>query len=443
MLVSGDAALTPSPVTHSLLAPHSSGAVGSVEAMCGLSVRVAPIAIALCLAFAGCGKSLPQATQPPTSDGPPSARGAVSVSTTNTTRLGGSNPVTDAAAVALTAYPGLTRATRPKAVVLVSESNWPAALAASVLAGDPLHVPLLYSEGDTLPEASRRALRDMDPLGTRALGPTATGVPGEQVIQVGATATPPGYSTRVVRGTNAAALAVSIERLSSRLHGHSPHQVIVTAADGSPAMTMPAAGLAAQTSAPILYVDKLGIPRATSAELTRLGHISIYLIGPSTVVSEAVKGQLESFGTVTRIAGATPATNAIAVARFTNGSFGWGALEPGHGFVFANAARPLDAPAAAPLSARGDYAPLLLLESPNRIGSALGGYLSDLKPGTPSSGPVHTVYNHGWLIGDESAISALTQARLDTALEVSSRPAAETEISSTTTPSESTPPTEP
>ena len=408
-------------------------------------MRAAPAAIALCLALAGCGKSLPQATRPPVvSSGLLAARGTMSVSTTNTTRLGGANPAADAAAVAVTAYPGLTRATRPKAVVVVSESDWPAALAASVLAGAPLHAPLLYSEGSTLPEASSRALHEMAPLGTRALGPTASGVAGEQVIQVGASTTPAGYSTRVVKAGNPAALAVSIEQLSSLLHGHDPRQVIVTAADGPPAMTMPAAGLAAQTGAPILYVDRLRIPRATGTELARLGHTSIYLVGPSTVVSERVKGLLEGFGTVTRIAGQTPAANAIAVARFTNGSFGWGVLEPGHGFVFANAARPLDGPAAAALSARGDYAPLLLLESPNQIGSALGGYLSDLKPGTPSSGPVHTVYNHGWLIGDESAISALTQARLDTALEVSSQPAAETEISSpTTTPSESTPPTEP
>ncbi len=407
-------------------------------------MRVAPATIALCLALAGCGKSLPQVTRPPAvSSGLLSTRGTMSVSTTNTTRLGGSNPAADAAAVAVTAYPGLTRATRPKAVVVVSESDWPAALAASVLAGAPLHAPLLYSEGSTLPEASSRALHEMAPSGTRALGPTASGVAGEQVIQVGASATPAGYSTRVVKAANPAALAVSIERLSSLLHGHDPRQVIVTAADGPPAMTMPAAGLAAQTGAPILYVERLRIPRATGTELARLGHTSIYLVGPSTVVSERVKGQLEGFGTVTRIAGATPAANAIAVARFTNGSFGWGVLEPGHGFVFANAARPLDGPAAATLSARGDYAPLLLLEGPNSVGSALGGYLSDLKPGTPSSGPVHTVYNHGWLIGDESAISALTQARLDTALEVSSRPAAETEISSsTTTSSESTPPTE-
>jgi hypothetical protein len=411
--------------------------------MRGASLRVVAVAIALCTTLAGCGKSLPQTPAPAGVGltGPLSQRGAASVSTTNTTRLGGSNPVSDAASVAVAAYPGLTPQTRPQAVVVVSESDWPAALAASVLAGAPLHAPLLYSEGSALPAASSRALEEMAPTGAHALGQAASA----QVIEVGASATPPEYSTRLLRARDAAALAVQIERLLSLLRGHSPRQVIVTAADGPPAMTTPAAGLAAQTGTPILYVDRLRIPRATSAELTRLGRISIYVIGPSTMVSEHVKAQLEGFGPVTRIAGATPATNAIAVARFTNGSFGWGVLEPGHGFVFANAARALDGPAAASLSAGGDYGPLLLLESPNRMGSALGSYLSDLKPGTPSSGPVHTVYNHGWLIGDESAISALTQARLDTILGVSSRPAAEAEISlpNTTTSSESTPPAEP
>ncbi|HEY3971096.1 MAG TPA: hypothetical protein VGL79_06825, partial [Solirubrobacteraceae bacterium] len=123
-------------------------------------------------------------------------------------------------------------------------------------------------------------------------------------------------------------------------------------------------------------------------------------------------------------------------------SFGWGVLEPGHGLVFANSSRPLDAPAAAPLSARGDYGPLLLLESAEALPSELSGYLSDLQPGSPASGPVHGVYNRGWLIGDEAAISATTQARLDTLLEISSRAAPEASLSSPTTPSNELTPSE-
>jgi hypothetical protein len=160
---------------------------------------------------------------------------------------------------------------------------------------------------------------------------------------------------------------------------------------------------------------------------------SIYIVGSNSVVSERVAGELASYGTVTRIAGSNPASNAIAVSRFTDGSFGWGVEEPGHGLVFANISRPFDAPAAALLSATGDYAPLLLLESPDRVPSALAHYLSDLQPGSPPSGPVHGVYNHGWLMGDETAISPTTQARLDEMLEISFRPATEPALNSSDT----------
>jgi hypothetical protein len=63
----------------------------------------------------------------------------------------------------------------------------------------------------------------------------------------------------------------------------------------------------------------------------------------------------------------------------------------------------------------------------------LGGYLSDLQPGSPSSGPVHGVYNHGWVIGDASVVSAKTQASLDAYLEIAPHAAAEAPVSSATT----------
>jgi hypothetical protein len=204
--------------------------------------------------------------------------------------------------------------------------------------------------------------------------------------------------------------------------------VIVTALDAPPAMTMPAAGLAAESGAPILLVQRARLPEATAAELRRLGRPAIYVAGPTSVVSRTVARQLQAYGSVTRIdGGGDPVGNAIAIARFSDGAFGWGAVEPGHGVVFANAQRPLDGPAAAPLAATGDYAPLLVLEGADGLPAALTSYLSDLQPGTPPTGPVHGVYNHGWLIGDEGAISALTQARLDAILEISPHEAVEAE----------------
>ncbi len=380
------------------------------------------VAVSVGAAVGGCGKGLPHATSERGAGllAAVSPKGAGGISTKNTTRLGGSGTTIDAAAVASAVYPGLTAATRPKAVVIVDRRDWPAALAASVLAGSPLHAPLLYSDGNVLAEASAQALSTVRPTGVAMLE-------GAQVIEVGHAATPASYLARSVGSGDPAALAVAVERLTSTFRKAAPHRVIVTAADAPPAMTMPAAGLSAQTGAPILFVEKGAIPQATRAELVHLGQTSIYVVGPSSVVSEAVAGELGSYGPVTRIAGNDAASNAIAVARFTDGSFGWGVVEPGHGLVFANSARALDAPAAALLSATGDYGPLLLLESAIHIPPALVSYLSDLQPGSPPSGPVHGVYNHGWVIGDEAAISAVIQARLDAMLEISSRAAAEPE----------------
>jgi hypothetical protein len=394
------------------------------------SAQIAAAALAACAALSGCGKTLSGQAGGQTPGATPGVGtgGSVGIATSNTTRVGGSDSTSDAAGIALAVYPGLTPATRPQAVVLVNGEDWPAALATSVFAASPLGAPLLYSgAGETLPLTSAQALEALKPTGARALG-------GTQLLRIGAGGAPSGYKASSITGASPAALAAAVERIWSGVQGHTPRQVIVTAADGPPAMAMPAAGLAAQSGAPILFVERSAVPEATAGLLSRLARPSIYIAGPRSLIGERVARALGRYGQVTRIAGSTPTTNAVAVARFSDGSFGWGVIEPGHGFVFANAARPLDAPAAAILSASGDFSPLLLLENPNGLPPVLSGYLSDLQPGTPTSGPVHTVYNRGWLIGDETAISATTQAQLDSLLEVSSRPTSEPAIATPTTP---------
>jgi hypothetical protein len=382
-------------------------------------------ALALCVAACGCGKApLHGGTAAGSGGGvgagPGAGAGAGAVATKNTTRLGGADAASDAAAVALAVYPGLTPATRPQAAVLVDRHDWPAALVASTLAGRPLHAPLLYTDAGSLPEASTHALAAMDPTG-------AAGVEGAQTISIGDAPAPSEYRSRAIRAGDSAALAVSVEQFASALRKRSPDRVIVTALDAPQAMTMPAAGLAAQSATPILLVRRDSIPGATADELARLARPTIYVIGPSSVVSGRVVGELKRYGPVRRIGDSDPASNAIAIARYSDGQFGWGVVEPGHGLAFASALRPLDAPAASPLAATGDYAPLLLLESADALPPALSTYLSDLQPGTPPSGAVHGVYNHGWLIGDESAISASTQASIDATLQISPREGSEPE----------------
>ncbi len=141
------------------------------------------------------------------------------------------------------------------------------------------------------------------------------------------------------------------------------------------------------------------------------------MLGPEEVISDAVGKELRKLGSVKRIAGADPVTNAIAFARFTDGSFGWGVTDPGHGLVFASARRTLDAAASSPLSGSGTYGPLLLVTDAAELPGPLQDYLLDIQPGYEED-PVRGVYNHGWVMGDESAISADVQSRIDTLLEI-------------------------
>jgi hypothetical protein len=385
------------------------------------------LAVALAGTLAGCGKTSLRRSAPIAGPNPAvapvAAPGAVSVATKNTVRLGGAEPASDAAAVARAAYPGLTLSTRPQAVVIVNQRNWAASLAASVLAGAPLRAPLLYSDGASLPEVSRQALEAMRPKGAAVLG-------GAQVILLGTSASlPNGYRSRTVAipSSSPAAAAAAIERILPDLRTPRVRQVIVVDADAPRAMQMPAAGLAAESGAPILFGTAAGVPSATGAVLTALRRPSIYLTGFSSVPKATLR-EYARFGPVTPIAGTgtpgealTPVGNAIAVARFSDGVFGWGVKEPGHGLVFANAARALDAPAAALLSDTGQYGPLLLLPGPLGVPPPLSRYLSNIQPAygrAPQYQPVHGAYNHGWLIGDEAAISAATQAEIDAMLEI-------------------------
>ena len=63
--------------------------------------------------------------------------------TKNTTRVGGADPVADAAAVAQAVYPATDTASRPKAVTLVDKDDWQAGIAASSLIAEPIGAPVL------------------------------------------------------------------------------------------------------------------------------------------------------------------------------------------------------------------------------------------------------------------------------------------------------------
>jgi hypothetical protein len=340
----------------------------------------------------------------------PDSLGFPAFATKNTTRVGGSDPVTDAAGVALSVFPGQSVDTRPPAVALADQGDWRAATAAAALMAAPVRAPLLLTDGNTIPDATAAALTALKPTGSHDAS-------SSQVIAVGsAPPEPKRLKTDRIAGGDPFSLAAAVDRFLAAAKGKPSDAVVVVAAD-QPKYGIPAAAWAAKSGDPVLFVAHDEVPAATQAALKTHAHPRIFVLGPKVAVSDKALGALKKLGTVTRISGSDPVSNAIAFARYQSGSFGWGVTDPGHGLTIANDRRPLDGPASAALSSSGDYGPLLLTDQPDRVPPALEGYLLDIQPGYRSD-PVRGVYNHAWLIGDRSAISVAAQARIDQLLEI-------------------------
>jgi hypothetical protein len=344
--------------------------------------------------------------------------------TKNTTRVGGADPTADAAAVAQAVFTPELPSARPRAVALVDSGDWQAGVAAAVFMSPPVRAPALLAGSDSLPEATSNALDALKPSGVRRLG-------GAQLIRVGAVPAPSGLRSVQVAGPNPFATAAAVDRVAARATGK-PSDVVVVASGERAEFAMPAAGWAAKAGDPVLYVTRNAIPPETRKALAFHQQPKIYLLGPPDVVSARVEKLLRGLGTVKRISGPDAVTNAIAFARYNDGAFGWNVRDPGHGLVFANSTRPLDAAAAAPLSASGKYGPLLLVDQASPLPPALVQYLLDVEPGYEKD-PVRGVYNHGWLVGDAGAISVGDQARIDTLLEIAPVSGAATQQPSTQT----------
>ncbi len=334
------------------------------------------------------------------------ALGYPSFATNNTTRIGGSDPAANAAAVALAVFPSTTTAQQPSAVTLVNEEDWAGAIAASVLMAEPVRAPLLFSQPDELPEASEEALSALDPQGDKATG-------GASLFAIGSVALPggAGEATRVDSG-DPASTAAQIATLRDRLFGKPPAHILI-ASSSSPDFAMPAAAWSARSGDPVLYAEAKKLPAATTKVLKEHAKTPVFVIGPTAAISKDVFKEIGKLAKqVKRVAGKDPAANALALARFHAGAFGWNVNDPGHGFVLARSDSPADAAAAAPLSASGTWGPLLLTEDAATLPDAVHNYLLDVKPGYTTD-PTRAFYNRVWLIGDQEAIDLNQQAEVN------------------------------
>jgi hypothetical protein len=347
------------------------------------------------------------------------------LATRNTTRVAGSDAVADAAGVARAVFPSATPGTHPTVVTVAPTDDWEAALASSVLMAPPIHAPVLLAGRGAEPAATADALKMLAPAGSGSLSDA-------QVVLVGDVAKPAGLRAATVSGTDPYATAAAIDRFATAADGGQASPDVVIASSSDPAYAMPAAGWAAESGDPILFVTPNSIPEPTIQALQAHQKPKIYVLGPASVVSNAVLKQLGRYGTATRISGADPASNSVAFAIYRDppckldqacvhvpGSFGWAIRGPGHGYTLLNASQPLTAAASAALSGSADYGPQLVVDDGSTLSKpVLNFFLNYATPGYTQEGPTAAVYDHAWIIGDERALSVAAQAEVDELMQV-------------------------
>jgi hypothetical protein len=326
--------------------------------------------------------------------------------TKNTTRVGGDDAVADAAGVAGAVWPATGESTKPNAVVLVEKDNWQGGVAASVLAGSPIGAPLLLSDDDELPAVSRDTLDRLDPKGSDL-------TKDAKVIRIGSRPPEPsGLKTTTVDGDDVYELAAEIDRFHAVARGEPSDDVILATGERAE-YAMPAAALSARSGDAVLLTERNELPKPTADALKRHEKPDVFIVGPDSVIGTEVERKLRPLARrVQRIEGPTPVQNAIELARFESGSFGWGAEVPGQNFTIASTSRPLDAVASASLATNGVFAPLLLTDDADTLPRSLESYLLDVQPGFEDD-PSLSVFNHVWILGDGDTISVEQQSRID------------------------------
>jgi hypothetical protein len=409
----------PEPAAEKLQAPKRRPIPGALKAIGGLVLVAVVFLIAAVLGGGGSNKPEEKPAPAPAQAPPepaveeeqtPTAEAAEelgypSFATNNTTRVGGSDPATTAAGVALAVFPSAKVAQRPTAVTLVDEDEWQGAVAAAVLMAAPVRAPLLVTADGDLPDPTEQALDTLSPQGSSATDKA-------QVFAIGSAAAPDDLRTTQVKAESPAGVAAAIGDLRNELFKGAPAHIVLAPEEDS-AFAMPAAAWAARSGDPVLFSGREKLPAATAKQLRSAAKVPVFVLGPSSAISSDVVREIAKIGNpVRRVAAEDPVENAIALARYASDDFGWNVNDPGHGLVVARSDEPIDAALAAPLSASGTWGPLLLTDDAATLPKALRDYLLDIKPGYTTD-PTRAFYNHVWVIGDQEAIDVNQQAEID------------------------------
>ncbi|WP_410768894.1 cell wall-binding repeat-containing protein [Fontibacillus sp. BL9] len=392
------------------------------------SVKVAVIALTAAFALSACTNSgnndesrAENANKPVIKDEAGTQTVTPWIASKNTTRINSDNPIEAAVTVSQSLWMATSADNRPGSVILTSPDPWQNAVVSADLIHHPSNGPILFVDGESIPEVTVNELKRLQPKGVESNDGVQALLVGELDPKIEDQVKALGLKTDQINADNPAALAKAIDAYYTKVAGENPASVIVGSMDAQE-YTMPAVNWIAHMPEPLLYVKKDEIPQETVDALqARGGKAHIYILGPESVISANVEKNLQKYGTTVRISGEDPYANAIAFAKYKDEStgFGWGITTPGHNFSFINDETPELAITAAPFSHLGKHAPLLWTKK-DAMPESVMAYVMSVQPKydkSPTEGP----YNHAWLTGSEASLSMKAQGEIDSMLEIVSQ----------------------
>jgi hypothetical protein len=352
--------------------------------------------------------------------------------TPNTVRVSGPNVYAAATAITQLTYGATLHEDRPHAVTLVRADRMAdAMLAASRITHFPVNSPVLYVDADRLPPETLAELRRLGPDGNTydrkvqvyLVGPISERVEREVRERLG-------YKTRAFRSADSFVLSEQLDTWAAAVHADHPDEVVVVQYRQL-TTGLPAVAWNAHMGHGLVFVDGDSVPAPTRRALRRrFGGAFMYLLGDTNVISSRVQRELAAYGTVQRVPGRDAYEISVVFAGFRDAGlnqgrwigfsmrdFGWGLAEAGHNFTFVSSEDWQLAVTGSLLSHLGKHGPMLLL-APGGLPEATTGYLEMVRPTAGS--PADQLTNHGWILGDTSRISWVTQADIDVLLEARS-----------------------
>jgi hypothetical protein len=331
----------------------------------------------------------------------------------NVVRIPGISPADVSSAAVLAAFdPSRTRL-RPEGWVLIPDDDWQDAVLGAQFAAPPVSAGLLAIDRQYIPPGPGDLLARIEPRGF----PKANGLEVLVLDKAGSDV----YVDLQDLKLKPTALTGKPFKLAATLvpfrggwaGGYSDTIAVVSAQARDYAL--PAAAWSAYSGDTLAFVTRDSVPAATRSllrqrEKLRLRKPAIYVIGPPSVVSDAVLSDLGQYGTVKRVAGRDAVETAVALARYHDPStgFGWGIRRGPASMSLVSTEHWANAIGALSFAANGPQAPMLLTSNAKALPASVSRYLSSLRGRKPGQ---------AYVFGEKDVIGGAVLKSLDDLLD--------------------------